>query len=120
VLHHAQLAAIAHGQSLEGFDDVERHTATLEGFVGATFGSREHEADATVGQVDATRHLAAAFVGPIRQTKPGADSTCAVEDVEVHALVEVLRGLDRMRVLVLRFQPNAHAFSCSGHRLPQK
>ena len=70
MLHHAQLAAITNRQAFERFDDVERHSAAVKRFVRATFGPREHEADTSVGQIDATRHLAAAFVRPIREPEP--------------------------------------------------
>ena len=112
VLHQTQLAAIAHRQAFERLDDVERHAGAAERVVRFAFGPREHEADAAVRQIDTTRHLAAAFVRSIRQPKPAADPTGAVEHVEVHALVEVLRRFDRVRVLVLRIQTHPHPFGC--------
>src|SRR5258705_1258126 len=106
---------ITHCYAFERFGDLERHAGAREGVIRPALRAREHEADASVRQIDTTRHLAAALVRAIREAKPAADSACAVEYLEVHAFIEVLRGFDRMRVFVLRIETHAYASARGCH-----
>jgi hypothetical protein len=113
---HAKLALVADGQVLEGLHHIERHPAAVHGLVVVPLRPLEHEPDAAIGQVDAAGHLAAAFVGPVGQPEPAAGTALAVEHVEVHALVEILRFLDGVQVLVRRLEAHADArLICHRH-----
>src|SRR4029453_11552844 len=68
----------------------------------------EHEPHPTVRQVEAHRHLGVALVRPVAHPHPAAHLRVRVVPVVVAALVEVGRFLDRMEIVVLGFQSDAH------------
>ncbi len=94
--------------SSNGSTIVEAHAAGVERVVVRDLGPLEHEADSAVGQVEAHRHLGVALVGPVADAEEATDSGCRVEDVEVHALVEVRLGAELVHVLVGGFQSDSH------------
>ena len=87
----------------------KRIPAASKALVGRDPGPAEHEGHAAVGQVEAHRHLAATFVGPVAQPEEPAQIGVGVVDVEVHGLVEVGLGAQLVHVLVFGIEAEADA-----------
>jgi hypothetical protein len=103
------LPVVRRAQLLERRHDVEAGTARVERVVVVDLGPVEHESHATVGEVQTRRQFRIALVGAVAEAEEAPDLLSRVVDVEVHRLVEVRGGLQLVHVLVLWFQPNAHA-----------
>src|SRR3546814_7352591 len=111
VVEHHDLALVADVEALERLEHVEADAAGVEGVVAVDLGPLEHEADLTVGQVEADGHLVVALVGAVAAAEPATDLLLGVVDVEVHALVEVRLRAELVHVLVLWFEADSHALT---------
>ena len=83
-----------------GFDDTEFQATGVKRVVvvdGRTF---ETEEDAAVGQIEADSHFGVALVGPVSQADKAANGPIGIEEVEVHALVEIRLFAQGMGVVV--------------------
>ena len=103
--HRAHVADL---QLDEGGHHLEAHPRRVEGVVRRDAGSGEHEGHATVGEVEADRHLARTLVGPVPQPEERAEVRRRVEGVEVHRLVEVGLGSQLVHVLVFWVESKGH------------
>ncbi len=88
--------------------DLPLHAAGVERVVVRDLGPLEPEADLAVGQVEAHRHLGIPLVRPVADAEEATDLVFGIEDVHVHALVEVRLGAELVHVLVGRFESDTH------------
>ena len=79
----------------------KRHAAGVVGVVVGDFGALVVEEHAAVGLVEAERHFGVLLVGAVADAEEAAALEARVEEVEVHALVEVRLGSERVGVVVV-------------------
>jgi hypothetical protein len=94
-------ALVGGPQLLGRLDDLEAQPPGVEGVVVLDLGALEHEHHPAVREVQADGHLGLALVGAVPHAEPAAERLAGVEEVEVHALVEVRLGSELVRVVVL-------------------
>ena len=106
----AGLALVRDRETLEGRQGLEAHAARLEAAVVGDLGALEVEEHGTVRLVEADRGLGVALVGTVADACEAADALRRVEEVEVHALVEVRLAGVLVQVLVggLEADPRGH------------
>ena len=100
----------------QGLERLETHAAGVEGVVVRDLGSLVVEEDAAVRLEEGERDLGVPFVGAVADAQEAAATQAVVEEVEVHALVEVLFGAERMCVVV--FGPDVPEYLFSDHWAP--
>ena len=86
---------------LQWLDDLEAHFAGVHGVVVGYLGALVVEEHLAGGQEEAQRYLRVPLVRPVAHTQETAVPAALVEEVEIHALVEVLFRAQRMCVVVL-------------------
>jgi hypothetical protein len=117
IVEQHDLAGVVDAQFLEGTYHRPRQAAGIEGGVRGDAGPAEHETHPAVGEVEAHGHLGAALVGPVAAPEEAAHLLRGVEEVDVHALVEVRLGSELMHVLVDLVESHGHGVT-PGRRGP--
>ena len=106
-------AVVRRAVAEQGLERLETHAAGVEGVVIRDLGALVVEEDAAVGLEEGERDLGVPFVGAVADAQEAAATLAVVEKVEVHALVEVLLGAERMGVVV--FRPDVAEYLFSDH-----
>ena len=108
ICHLPGLLELQHGALVDGaqglgrLQHLEAAAPGVEGVVVLDLGPLEHEEHASVRQVEGHGHLGLALVGAVPQPDEAPDRLLPVEEVEVHALVEVRLRPEGMREVVFR------------------
>ena len=87
--------------ALERFDDFEFCAARVVSVVVLDLGPLEHEADGSVGKVEARSHLGVTFVRAITQSDKTAETLSAIVEIVVCTFVEIgLAGVGMHQVVL--------------------
>ncbi|MDT4886234.1 hypothetical protein FQZ97_1225570 [compost metagenome] len=92
-------------RTLHRLIEVEAQPGGFDAVLADRPGLREHEAHASVRQVQAYGHLGQALVRALSDPEPAADALTSIDQMDVAALVEEGMRFDRMIEVVLRSQP---------------
>ena len=101
-LENDHLAVVADPHVDKGFDDLETASPGRELLVRRDLGAPKCERHAAIGQVDTGRLFCIPFIGAIAETHEASDRLIRIEEVEIHALVEIRLGAERVREVILR------------------